>query len=65
MDFSLPANAPLLLAFAKLPDPRTERNRVYPLMDVIAVVLTGMICGAMTSWQSTYGLSIAKIGLCR
>ena len=46
MDFSLPANAPLLLAFAKLPDPRKERNRVYPLIDVIAVVLMGMICGA-------------------
>lgn len=46
MDFSLPANAPLLLAFAKLPDPRKERNRLYPLIDVIAVVLTGMICGA-------------------
>ena len=46
MDFSLPANAPLLLAFAKLPDPRKERNRLYPLIDIVAVVLTGMICGA-------------------
>jgi predicted transposase YbfD/YdcC len=46
MDFSLPANAPLLLAFAKLPDPRKERNRLYPLIDIVAVVLMGMICGA-------------------
>ena len=46
MDFSLPANAPLLLAFAKLPDPRKERNRLYSLIDMVAVLLTGMICGA-------------------
>lgn len=46
MDFSLPANAPLLLAFAKLPDPRKERNRLYPLIDIVTVVLTGIICGA-------------------
>ena len=46
MDFSLPANAPLLLAFAKLPDPRKERNRLYPLIDIIAVVLMGITCGA-------------------
>jgi predicted transposase YbfD/YdcC len=46
MDFSLPANAPLLLAFAKLPDPRKERNRLYPLIDIVAVVLMGVICGA-------------------
>jgi predicted transposase YbfD/YdcC len=46
MDFSLPANAPLLLAFAKLPDPRKERNRLYPLIDIVSVVLMGIICGA-------------------
>ena len=46
MDFSLPANAPLLLAFAELPDPRKERNRLYPLIDIITVVITGMIYGA-------------------
>ena len=46
MDFSLPANAPLLLAFAELPDPRKERNRLYPLIDIVSVVLMGIICGA-------------------
>ena len=46
MDFSLPANAPLLLAFTKLPDPRKERNRLYPLIDIIAVVFMGILCGA-------------------
>ena len=46
MDFCLPANAPLLLAFAKLPDPRKERNRLYPLIDIVAVVLMGVICAA-------------------
>jgi len=46
MDFALPANAPLLLAFAKLPDLRKERNRLYPLIDIVAVVLMGVICAA-------------------
>ena len=53
MDFSLPADAPLLLAFAKLPDPRKERNRLYPLIDIVAVVLMGIICGA-NSIMSAY-----------
>ncbi|MCX6987706.1 MAG: hypothetical protein NT065_06090 [Chlamydiae bacterium] len=43
MDFSLPANASLLLAFAKLPNPRKERNRRYLLIDIIAVVLMGIV----------------------
>lgn len=46
MSFSLPANAPLLLAFAELPDPRKQRNLLYPLIDIIAVVVMGIICGA-------------------
>ena len=37
MSFSLPANAPLLLAFGELPDPRKQRNQSYPLIDIIAV----------------------------
>jgi hypothetical protein len=39
MSFSLPANAPLLLAFSDLPDPRKQRNQHYPLIDIIAVVI--------------------------
>lgn len=46
MSFSLPANAPILLAFSDLPDPRKQRNQHYPLIDVIAVVIMGIICAA-------------------
>jgi predicted transposase YbfD/YdcC len=46
MSFSLPANAPLLLAFGDLPDPRKQRNQHYPLIDIIAVVIMGIICAA-------------------
>lgn len=46
MNFSLPANAPLLLAFSDLPDPRKQRNQHYPLIDIIAVVVMGIICAA-------------------
>lgn len=46
MSFSLPANAPLLLAFNDLPDPRKQRNQHYPLIDIVAVVIMGIICAA-------------------
>jgi predicted transposase YbfD/YdcC len=46
MSFSLPANAPLLLAFGDLPDPRKQRNQRYPLIDIIGVVIMGIICAA-------------------
>ncbi len=38
MSFSLPANAPLLLAFGELSDPRKKRNQSYPLIDIVASV---------------------------
>lgn len=46
MSFSLPANAPLLFAFNDLPDPRKQRNQHYPLIDIVAVVIMGIICAA-------------------
>jgi len=69
MDFSLPANAPLLIAFAKLPDPRKERNRLYPLIDIVAVVLMGILCGAndiMAAylWAEHRKAWFVSIGLC-
>lgn len=44
MDFSLPANAPLLLAFKNLKDPRKPRNQHYPLIDIVSVVIMGILC---------------------
>lgn len=36
--------------FARLKDPRIKRKRLYPLIEILFVVLCGMICGA-ESWR--------------
>lgn len=69
MSFSLPANAPLLLAFSDLPDPRKQRNQHYPLIDIIAVVVMGIICAAddfvaAYRWACHRGEWLSSMGLC-
>jgi len=69
MSFSLPANAPLLLAFGDLPDPRKQRNQHYPLIDIIAVVVMGIICSAddfvaVYRWARHRGEWLISMGLC-
>lgn len=69
MDFSLPASAPLLLAFEDLPDPRKKRNQHYPLIDVIAVVIMGIICAAddfvaAYRWANHRADWLKSMGLC-
>jgi len=69
MDFSLPANAPLLVAFSNLPDPRKERNQHYPLIDIISVVILGIICSAddfvsAYRWACHRSAWLKSMGLC-
>jgi len=69
MDFSLPANAPLLIAFEGIPDPRKKRNQHYPLIDVIAVVIMGIICSAddfvaAYRWANHRADWLMSMGLC-
>jgi predicted transposase YbfD/YdcC len=69
LNFSLPANAPLLLAFGNLPDPRKQRNQSYPLIDIIAVVIMGIICAAddfvaAYRWASHRSEWLRSMGLC-
>ncbi len=69
MSFSLPANAHLLLAFGDLPDPRKQRNQHYPLIDIIAVVVMGIICSAddfvvVYRWACHRGEWLSSMGLC-
>lgn len=69
MSFSLPANAPLLLAFGDLPDPRKQRNQHYPLIDIIAVVVMGIICSAddfvsVYRWACHRSQWLSSMGLC-
>lgn len=69
MSFSLPANAPLLLAFGELPDPRKKRNQSYPLIDIIAVTVMGIIADA-NDFVSVYRWAyfrrdwLTSVGLC-
>lgn len=69
MSFSLPANAPLLLAFGDLPDPRKKRNQSYPLIDIIAVTIMGIIADsndfvAAYRWAYFRRDWLASVGLC-
>jgi predicted transposase YbfD/YdcC len=69
MNFSLPADAPLLLAFGDMPDPRNQRNQHYALIDVIAVVIMGIICSAndfvaVYRWACHRSEWLKSMGLC-
>jgi predicted transposase YbfD/YdcC len=69
MSFSLPANAPLLLAFGELPDPRKKRNQSYPLIDIIAVTIMGIIADAndfvsVYRWAYFRRDCLVSVGLC-
>lgn len=69
MSFSLPANAPLLLAFGDLPDPRKLRNQHYPLIDIIGVVVMGIICAgddfvSVYRWACHRSEWLSSMGLC-
>ena len=69
MSFSLPANAPLLLAFGELPDPRKKRNQSYPLIDIIAVTIMGIIADAndfvsVYRWANFRRNWLISVGLC-
>ena len=69
MSFCLPANAPLLLAFESLPDPRKLRNQHYPLIDIIAVVIMGILCDAndfvsVYRWAAHRLQWLQSVGLC-
>jgi hypothetical protein len=46
MTFNLAANAPILQAFANLPDPRKSRNQIYPLIDIVGVAIIAILCSA-------------------
>ncbi len=69
MNCSLPANAPLLLAFGELPDPRKKRNQSYPLIDIIAVTIMGIIADAndfVAAYRWAYFRRnwLVSVGLC-
>ena len=46
--------------FSKLPDPRISRKKLYPLIEILFVVLCGSICGA-ESWRDFVLFGESKI----
>ena len=48
--------------FSKLPDPRISRKKLYPLIEILFVVLCGRICGA-ESWRDfvLFGSSSSRL----
>lgn len=69
MTLNLAADAPLLQAFAKLPDPRKSRNQIYPLIGIIAVAVVGILCSAndwvnVVRWANAYENWFQSVGLC-
>lgn len=69
MTLNLAADAPLLKAFATLPDPRKSRNQIYPLIDVIGVAIIGILCSGndwvnIVQWANAYKHWFQSVGLC-
>src|SRR5271157_2910868 len=69
MTLNLAADAPLLQAFATLPDPRKSRNQIYPLIDIIAVAIIGILCSGndwvnVVKWANAYVGWFQSVGLC-
>ena len=51
----------ILAYFADLDDPRVEKNRKHPLMNVITIAILSVICGADT-WVDIERYGKAKRG---
>lgn len=69
MTVNLAADAPLLQAFATLPDPRKSRNQIYPLLDIISVAVIGILCSGndwvhIIKWANAYKSWFQSVGLC-
>lgn len=69
MTLNLAADAPLLQAFARLPDPRKSRNQIYPLIDIIGVAIIGILCSGndwvnVVKWANAYEGWFRSVGLC-
>ena len=69
MTLHLAADAPLLRAFSTLPDPRKSRNQIYPLIDIVAVAIIGILCSAndwvsLVKWANAYVTWFQSVGLC-
>lgn len=54
-----PVGLPLLAHFIALDDPRVERTRRHPLLNILAIAISAVICGA-ESWDDIEAFGEAK-----
>jgi predicted transposase YbfD/YdcC len=54
-----PADRALLTHFATLDDPRVERTRLHPLLNILTIAIVAVMCGA-ESWDEIAGFGEAR-----
>lgn len=59
----------IMIAFAKLPDPRRDRNRLYSLQDILCTAIMATICSCndydeISDWTDAHLEWLQAIGLC-
>ena len=53
-------NAGLIEHFSSLPDPRVDRTKVYPLAEIILLIIAGTLSGC-DGWKSIKDFGEAKL----
>ena len=59
----------IMIAFSKLPDPRSVRNRLYSLQDIICTAIMATICSCndydeISDWTDIHLDWLQSLGLC-
>lgn len=59
----------IMIAFAKLPDPRKDRNRLYTLQDIVCTAIMATICSCndydeISDWTGSHLDWLQSLGLC-
>ncbi len=69
MTIKLAADSPIFKIFGELDDPRSSRNQLYPLIDILAVALIGILCAgndwvSIERWTKYNEAWFRSVGLC-
>ena len=52
----------LLKHFEKLDDPRVERTKIYPLKEILFLIVSGTVSGC-DGWKSIRDFGVMKLGI--
>ena len=66
---SIMSKSSIMISFSKLPDPRSLRNRIYTLEDIICTAILATICRCddyeeISDWSEENLDWLQSIGLC-